>query len=146
MGGLLNASTPERRVVALLQADADGYTWVGGGHRLQHASGYQLATELPVMADRRLQRQRPVARRSAQFQQYVADGEIHYFIGGGGSAVAATAAAASRRQRVEQRPDRRVGGGVSFTAEPRVDGVDRLRPHSQGGTVAHGPSAADLVT
>ena len=60
--------------------------WVAATVGSNNASGYQLATGEPVMADRRLQRQRPVAD-PRQFQQLVSEGKIHYFIGGGGFGV-----------------------------------------------------------
>ena len=43
--------------------DAAAYTWVAAAIGSKNAPGYQLATGAPVMADRRLQRQRPLARR-----------------------------------------------------------------------------------
>ena len=49
----------------------------------QNASGYQLATGKPVMAIGGFNGSDP-SPTLAQFQQYVADGKIHYFIGGGG--------------------------------------------------------------
>jgi hypothetical protein len=50
MGGLLNATTPSADLVALLKDGASRYTWVGAAVGSNNASGYQLATELPVMA------------------------------------------------------------------------------------------------
>ncbi|MGI5180622.1 glycosyltransferase family 39 protein [Dactylosporangium sp. CA-152071] len=100
MGGLLNATTPSAELVALLREDAARYTWVGAAVGSNSASGYQLATELPVMAIGGFNGSDP-APSLAQFQQYVADGQIHYFIGGagvggrsnGGSSVSAEIAA-----------------------------------------------------
>jgi 4-amino-4-deoxy-L-arabinose transferase-like glycosyltransferase len=60
MGGLLGTSTP---------------SWV------PTPAGYQLATELPVMAVGGFNGTDP-APTLEQFQQLVADGKIHYFIGG----------------------------------------------------------------
>ncbi|MFC4065725.1 ArnT family glycosyltransferase [Actinoplanes subglobosus] len=85
MGGLLNASSVSAEVKALLEQDADGYTWVAAAIGSQNASGYQLATEEPVMAIGGFNGTDP-SPTLAQFQQYVADGRIHYFIGGGGFA------------------------------------------------------------
>jgi 4-amino-4-deoxy-L-arabinose transferase-like glycosyltransferase len=48
----------------------------------QNASGYQLATGDPVMAIGGFNGTDP-SPTLAQFQQYVAEGKIHYFIGGG---------------------------------------------------------------
>ncbi len=46
------------------------------------ASGYQLASGDPVMAIGGFNGSDP-SPTLAQFQQYVADGKIHYFVGGG---------------------------------------------------------------
>ncbi|SDT71745.1 ArnT family glycosyltransferase [Actinoplanes derwentensis] len=83
--GLLNASEVNTQVKALLENDADSYTWVAAAIGSQNASGYQLATEEPVMAVGGFNGTDP-SPTLAQFQQYVTDGKIHYFIGGGGFA------------------------------------------------------------
>jgi hypothetical protein len=49
----------------------------------QNASGYQLATGLPVMPIGGFNGSDP-SPTLAQFQEYVQEGKIHYFIGGGG--------------------------------------------------------------
>ncbi|OAK54581.1 glycosyltransferase family 39 protein [Rhodococcoides kyotonense] len=82
-GGLLNGSTPSDALTSLLDADADSYTWVAAAVGSNSASGYQLATEEPVMAIGGFNGTDP-SPTLEQFQQYVADGEIHYFIAGGG--------------------------------------------------------------
>ncbi len=86
-GGLLSGSESSDQIDALLTADADSYTWVAAAVGSNSASGYQLATELPVMAIGGFNGSDP-SPTLAQFQQYVADGRIHYFIasdaGGGG--------------------------------------------------------------
>ena len=82
MGGLLDAATVSDEMKALLEADADSYTWVAAAVGSQSASGYQLATGDPVMAIGGFNGSDP-SPTLAQFQQYVADGKIHYFIGGG---------------------------------------------------------------
>jgi 4-amino-4-deoxy-L-arabinose transferase-like glycosyltransferase len=81
MGGLLNGSTPSAELVALLQENADQYTWVAAAVGANNAAGYQLATEDPVMAIGGFNGSDP-SPTLAQFQQYVAEGKIHYFIGG----------------------------------------------------------------
>ena len=83
MGGLLDASTPSTEVVAALSADADSYTWVAAAIGSQNAAGLQLGSELPVMAIGGFNGSDP-SPTLEQFQQYVADGEIHYFAAGGG--------------------------------------------------------------
>ncbi|MFD4182736.1 glycosyltransferase family 39 protein [Rhodococcus sp. NPDC058514] len=82
-GGLLRGSEPSAELTALLEADADSYTWVAATIGSNSASGYQLATEEPVMAIGGFNGSDP-SPTLEQFQQYVADGRIHYFIGGGG--------------------------------------------------------------
>ncbi len=84
-GGLLNASTPGKQLVALLEADASGYTWVAATTGANSAAGYQLATDDPVMAIGGFNGTDP-APTLAQFEQYVAEGKIHYYFSGGGGA------------------------------------------------------------
>ena len=86
-GGLLSGSESTSAITTLLTADASSYTWAAAAIGSNSAAGYQLASEEPVM---------PIGGFNgsdnsptlAQFKQYVADGEIHYFIaagnGGGG--------------------------------------------------------------
>ncbi|WP_020142125.1 glycosyltransferase family 39 protein [Terracoccus sp. 273MFTsu3.1] len=81
MGGLLDASTPSTAVVAALSADAGSYTWVAAAVGSQTAAGLQLGTQLPVMAIGGFNGSDP-SPTLAQFQQYVANGQIHYFAGG----------------------------------------------------------------
>ncbi|RZU75156.1 dolichyl-phosphate-mannose-protein mannosyltransferase [Micromonospora kangleipakensis] len=83
MGGLLDAREPSAELKSLLAADADAYTWVAATIGSNNASGYQLATQRPVMAIGGFNGSDP-SPTLAQFQRYVADGKIHYFIGGGG--------------------------------------------------------------
>ncbi|WP_030526991.1 ArnT family glycosyltransferase [Phycicoccus jejuensis] len=83
MGGLLDATTPDSAVVEALTADASSYTWVAAAVGSQNAAGLQLATELPVMAVGGFNGSDP-SPTLAQFQQYVADGRIHWFLAGGG--------------------------------------------------------------
>ena len=82
-GGLLNGSESTDTITALLQDDADQYTWVAAAVGSNSASGYQLASEEPVMAIGGFNGSDP-SPTLAQFQAYVAAGEIHYFIAGGG--------------------------------------------------------------
>ena len=81
MGGLLNAATVTDEMKALLEENASSYTWVAAAVGSQSASGYQLATGDPVMAVGGFNGSDP-SPTLAQFQQYVQDGKIHYFIGG----------------------------------------------------------------
>lgn len=74
---------PPKAVTDLLGRDAASHRWAAAAVSALSASGYQLALERPVM---------PVGGFSggdpsptlAQFQRYVAQGDIGWFIGGGG--------------------------------------------------------------
>ncbi len=81
-GGLLGGSTASAEMVALLEADSSSYTWVAAAVGSHNASGYQLATGLPVMAIGGFNGSDP-SPTLAEFQAAVAGGKIHYFIGGG---------------------------------------------------------------
>ncbi|TSD96525.1 glycosyltransferase family 39 protein [Skermania sp. ID1734] len=81
-GGLLDGSTPGPALVALLSHDADHYTWVAATVGANVASGYQLATQQPVMPIGGFNGTDP-SPTLAQFQRDVAAGRIHYFIGAG---------------------------------------------------------------
>ncbi|KAF0846815.1 glycosyltransferase family 39 protein [Nocardia caishijiensis] len=82
-GGFLGgASQVSEAVIALLTDNADAYTWAAAATGSNSAATYQLATELPVMSLGGFNGSDPYPTL-AQFQQYVADGRIHYFIGGG---------------------------------------------------------------
>lgn len=83
MGGLLDSSSPGAEITALLEADAEDYTWVAAAVGSNTAAGYQLATQEPVMAIGGFNGSDP-SPTLEEFQRYVADGEIHYFIGGSG--------------------------------------------------------------
>ena len=83
MGGLLNASTPSTAVVSALSADAERYTWVAAAIGSQNAAGLQLGTQLPVMAIGGFNGSDP-SPTLAEFQAYVQDGKIHYFLADGG--------------------------------------------------------------
>jgi hypothetical protein len=83
VGGLLDASTPSDEVVATLIEDADQFTWVAAAVGAQSAAGYQLATQLPVLAIGGFNGSDPYPTLE-RFQQMVADGQIHWFVGGGG--------------------------------------------------------------
>jgi 4-amino-4-deoxy-L-arabinose transferase-like glycosyltransferase len=82
-GRLLSSSEPSAELQALLEADAGDYTWVAAAVGSNNAAGYQLATEEPVMAIGGFNGSDP-SPTLAEFQQYVADGEVHYFLGSSG--------------------------------------------------------------
>ncbi|MCW2784350.1 MAG: conserved hypothetical rane protein, partial [Marmoricola sp.] len=82
-GGLLNASTPSTAIVTLLSTNASDYTWAAAAIGSNTASGYQLATQLPVMAIGGFNGSDP-SPTLTQFQAYVKAGKIHWFIASGG--------------------------------------------------------------
>jgi 4-amino-4-deoxy-L-arabinose transferase-like glycosyltransferase len=82
IGGLLDAGTPSDELVALLRQGSQGYTWVAAAVGSNSAAGIQLASDQPVMAIGGFNGSDPTPTL-AQFQQYVSQGKIHYFIAGG---------------------------------------------------------------
>ncbi|MFH8339658.1 ArnT family glycosyltransferase [Streptomyces sp. AM6-12] len=82
-GGLLNGADVGSAAKALLEKDASRYTWVAASIGSQNAASYQLATGDPVMAIGGFNGTDP-SPTLAQFEKYVAEGKIHYFIAGGG--------------------------------------------------------------
>jgi 4-amino-4-deoxy-L-arabinose transferase-like glycosyltransferase len=94
VGGLLNASAPSAALTATLSEGSSRYTWVAAAVGSNEASGYQLATSKPVMAIGGFNGTDP-SPTLAQFERYVSEGTIHYFIaggqgGGGGGSTAST--------------------------------------------------------
>jgi 4-amino-4-deoxy-L-arabinose transferase-like glycosyltransferase len=83
MGGLLDGTQVSSEVVDVLQRGASGYRWVAAAVGANNAASYQLASGEAVMAIGGFNGSDP-APTLAQFQQYVADGAVHYFIAGGG--------------------------------------------------------------
>jgi len=82
MAGLLDAAEVSEEVSAALARDASSYTWVAAAIGSNRAAGYQLATELPVMPIGGFNGSDP-SPTLQQFQRYVADGRVHWFISGG---------------------------------------------------------------
>jgi 4-amino-4-deoxy-L-arabinose transferase-like glycosyltransferase len=80
--GFLNATTPGKSLVTLLEGDAGNYKWVAATVNSNSAAGYQLATDDPVMAIGGFNGTDP-APTLAQFETYVARGDVHYFIASG---------------------------------------------------------------
>ncbi|PRY40767.1 ArnT family glycosyltransferase [Umezawaea tangerina] len=81
MGGLLSAPTPGANLVSLLRGGSQ--TWAAAAVGSNNAAGYQLGSGMPVMAVGGFNGTDP-APTLAEFQQLVADGRIHYFLGGAG--------------------------------------------------------------
>ncbi|MFE3328564.1 glycosyltransferase family 39 protein [Streptomyces sp. NPDC059176] len=82
MGGLLSGANVSAAAKAKLMENASDYTWVAAAIGSQNAASYQLATEQPVMPVGGFNGSDP-SPTLARFKQYVAAGEIHYFIAGG---------------------------------------------------------------
>ncbi|MDN3265483.1 glycosyltransferase family 39 protein [Streptomyces sp. CSDS2] len=83
VGGLLNGANVPAEAEKLLEEDAGDYTWVAASIGSQNAASYQLATGEAVMAIGGFNGTDP-SPTLAQFEKYVEDGRIHYFIAGGG--------------------------------------------------------------
>ena len=80
-GGLLDAALVSPTLASTLAADGAHYTWVAAAMGSNNAAGYQLATGMPVMPIGGFNGSDP-SPTLQQFQQYVADGRIHWFIVG----------------------------------------------------------------
>ncbi len=83
LGGLLDSRTPNAALVWLLEQNSDHFTWVSAIVGANNSAGVQLATGDPVMAIGGFNGTDP-APSLEQFQQYVQEGKIHYFIASGG--------------------------------------------------------------
>ena len=81
--GFLNSSQSNAALNKALQADAAKYTWAAATVNSNNAAGYQLGSGEPVMAIGGFNGTDP-APTLAQFEKYVAEGKIHYFIASGG--------------------------------------------------------------
>ena len=82
MGGLLHSEAPGADLVRLLKADSDDYDWVGATVGSNSAAGFQLATGLAIMPIGGFNGTDPYPTLS-QFEHYVRDGRIHYFLTSG---------------------------------------------------------------
>ncbi|WP_445167534.1 ArnT family glycosyltransferase [Mycolicibacterium sp. Dal123E01] len=78
-GGMFDAPKPGAELTAALSDDADHYTWAAAAVGSSNAAGYQLATGLPVMAVGGFNGTDP-APTLEQFQAYVAQRRIHWFV------------------------------------------------------------------
>ena len=81
LGGSVNVSSA---LVTALQKDASQYTWVAAAVGSQNAASYQLSAGESVMPIGGFNGSDP-SPTLAEFQQDVAAGKIHYFIGGSGT-------------------------------------------------------------
>lgn len=121
-GGLLDARVPSAQLRELLERDSDSYTWVAATVGANNAAGYQLATGDPVLPVGGFNGTDP-SPTVAEFQRYVTDGEIHWFIGGGGFRGANGGSSASSE----------IAAWVAETFEARtVDGITIYDLSSEG--------------
>jgi hypothetical protein len=81
--GFLSGSQSNAALDTLLQSDASRYTWVAATVSANNAAGYQLGSGEPVMAIGGFNGTDP-APTLAQFEKYVSQGKVHYFIASGG--------------------------------------------------------------
>ena len=123
-GGLLDSPSPGPALAATLSADAHDYTWAAAVVGSNNAAGYQLASGAPVMAVGGFNGTDP-SPTLEEFQRYVADRQIHYFIRGK-MMIGHWGGADDRQPRV--RRHRRVGGDALHPADRRPRG--HLRPHA----------------
>jgi 4-amino-4-deoxy-L-arabinose transferase-like glycosyltransferase len=91
MGGLLNGSSVSSTLATLLEKNAGQYTWAAATIGSNNAASYQLATGDPVMAIGGFNGTDPTPTL-AQFEQYVKDGRIHYYISGSTGGTSSSAA------------------------------------------------------
>jgi 4-amino-4-deoxy-L-arabinose transferase-like glycosyltransferase len=82
-GNLLGAPAPSAELTALLRQDADSFTWAAATIGSNGAAGYQLASGEPVMALGGFNGTDP-SPTLERFQQLVAEGRVHYFVGEAG--------------------------------------------------------------
>ena len=77
------SASPSKKVLALLETDANNYTWVAATMGATSAAPYQLATQHSVMPIGGFSGSDP-APTLAAFERDVAQHKIHWFISGGG--------------------------------------------------------------
>jgi 4-amino-4-deoxy-L-arabinose transferase-like glycosyltransferase len=92
--GFLGSTTPGKQIVKLLEESAGSYTWVAATVGSNSAAGYQLATDDPVMAIGGFNGTDP-APTLTEFEKYVHDGKIHWFIATTGAGSGGTASDAA---------------------------------------------------
>ena len=80
-GGFGGSTTVSAALTKLLEQDASHYTWAAAAVGSQSASPLQLATSDPIMSIGGFDGTDP-APTLAQFERYVAEHKIHYFVGG----------------------------------------------------------------
>ncbi|OMB93999.1 glycosyl transferase [Mycobacterium sp. NS-7484] len=78
-GGMFAAPEPGPTLTVTLASEAEKYRWVAAVVGSSNAAGYQLATRAPVMAVGGFNGTDP-APTLAEFQRFVDEGAIHFFI------------------------------------------------------------------
>ena len=116
-GGISGVSS---ELITLLQNGSKGYTWAAAAVTANGAAPLQIASGEPIMAIGGFNGTDP-APSLAEFQELVAQGKIHYFIGSGGGGM-------GRPERHLER-DRHLGRGELPGPDRRQH--HRLRPHHQ---------------
>jgi 4-amino-4-deoxy-L-arabinose transferase-like glycosyltransferase len=140
-GGAGGQATTSDALVKALESDAGRYRWVAAVSGSQSAASLELATGGdPVMAIGGFNNEGGNLTL-AQFKQYVARGEIHYYIatsngGGGGGPVQATAGAAIGV--------RHSGGGARRTGSLPSAGTSGARPAGGGAGARPGGAPGGL--
>lgn len=113
LGGSGASSNSE--LVELLIEGGAGYRWAAATTGSQNAAGYQLASELPIMAIGGFNGTDP-APTLEQFKAYVAAGLVRYYIVGGGmggSQMGGSSAASEIEAWVEETFEAQTVGGVT---------------------------------
>jgi len=122
-GGLGGSTTVSAALTRLIEADAGRYTWAAATVSSDSAAPLQLATGDPIMSIGGFNGTDP-APTLAQFERYVAEHKIHYFVGtnadsfGGGSG----AAAAITEWVTTHFRSQSVGGETVYNLTERVSG------------------------
>jgi 4-amino-4-deoxy-L-arabinose transferase-like glycosyltransferase len=98
MGGLLDAPTVGDSLAALLREGDQ--RWAAATVGSNNAAGYQLASDQPVLAVGGFNGTDP-SPTLAQFQTYVRNGQIHYFLGDAGMSSTDTGGSDAARQIAE---------------------------------------------
>jgi len=99
MGGLLDAPAAGADLVALLK-DSGSYDWAAATVGSNNAAGYQLGSGQPVLALGGFNGTDP-APTLEQFQTYVHNGRIRYFLGDAGMSNTSTGGSDEARQIAE---------------------------------------------
>jgi 4-amino-4-deoxy-L-arabinose transferase-like glycosyltransferase len=113
VGNFLNASQVSAQLAAALESNASGYRWVAATIDANSAASYELATGDAVMAIGGFNGSDP-APTLAQFQSYVSQGQIHYFIAGGMRGGGASSNASAIESWVSQHFTATTVGGVTI--------------------------------